>query len=247
MKQEQLKMSNDGRAVIKKAGRPQAALHRAAYELSLKSTFFDVPHIVDEDPQNETITLEYLPGLISLKEKLAQSSVSSELISRIGFSLGMLHRRLVLPSELIITAPAPWLGEPSDRVIVHGDFNAVNLCYDPQREKLVILDWETSPALAFKCTQASRYLDAAQFIRSLLLQQRSLMRGGLLFTERVMCFLAGYEQGSGVPLDTAQLHCFLRAYGRMVMKKQWSAGKVLSWMQSGTGALLMRMLYPAMT
>lgn len=255
MEQKQLKRYNvrdvesaadgDNRVITKTAGRPQAALHRAAYELSASSAFFDVPRIIAEDVQSRTITMEYLPGLISLKDCLARLSDSSEMLSRVGFSLGMLHRRLRLPPEMVVPAPDPWLGDPSDRVIVHGDFNAINLCYDPRRERLVILDWETSPALPFTCTQASRYLDAAQFVRSLLLQQRSLMRGGLFFTERVRCFLAGYEQGAGVSLDTARLHRFLRAYGKMVMKKQWSAGKVVSWIQSGAGSVLMKILYPA--
>ena len=226
----------------KPATPPQAALHRAAHTLSLTSGLFEVPRIVAEDPQAGTMTMEYLPDLLSLKDRLGQGLDTAALLSRIGCSLGVLHRRLTLPPEQSVAAPQPWLGEASERVCVHGDFNMTNLCYDPRRERLVILDWETSPALPFVCTQASRYLDIAQFVRSLLLQQRSLLIGGLLFIARVHYFLTGYEQGAGVRLDAARLKKYVRAYNRNVLKKQWSAGKYRSWLQSEAGGVVIKVL-----
>lgn len=229
-----------GQICTKPATTAQGALHRAAFFLSQTSSMFSVPRIVSDDFQSGTITMEYVPGLISLKDRLGQGLNTATLLSRVGYSLGLLHRHLELSSEFRIEAPQPWLGEPHEQVFVHGDFNMTNLCYDPLNERLIILDWETSPALPFICTRASRYLDIAQFVRSLLLQQRSLLIGGLTFTSRMGYFLAGYEQGAGMQVDAARLKKFVLAYNRMTSRKQWAAGKYLSWVQSRAGQSMMK-------
>jgi hypothetical protein len=228
--------------VITKFVRPaQSALHQAAYQLSVESQLFCVPPILAEDTHLGTITIAFIPGLVSLKDYLANADCGAEMSACVGRALGLLHRELHVAPEHVVKAPPPWLGEPDEQTLVHGDFNAINLCVDNASDRLVILDWQSSPALPFWCTSATRYLDIVQLIRSLLLQQHSFLAGNRFFSNRVRAFTAGYEKTAGIKLNKTKLEFYINAYSRLAECKQWSAKKYVSWAQSKIGSITMRL------
>lgn len=226
-----------GDRILKKTslGPQQAALLRAAHTLSMQSRTFYVPEVLDYDPEARVITLEYVPDMVPLKQYLQHSENTKEVLSCVGEALAHCHSHLRLAEEDLRDALPPWAGNPADRVVVHGDFNLTNLYYQPDRNRLVILDWETSPALPGPFNRASRYLDLAQFIRSLLLQRDSRAAGLMTFHKNVSVFLSAYQQASGVTLDRTALVRCLKNYNRAVLKKQRRQHKYLSGLHSLLG------------
>jgi tRNA A-37 threonylcarbamoyl transferase component Bud32 len=237
-----LHMAECGKVVTKFVRPAQSALHQAAYTLSVESNLFCVPPILAKDESLGTINIAFIPGLVSLKDYLADTGCGTEMLVCVGRSLGLLHRKLHVIPDYVVEAPIPWRGQPDEQTLIHGDFNAINLCVDSVSGRLVILDWQSSPALPFWCTSATRYLDIAQFIRSLLLQQHSLLAGSRFFSKRVLSFREGYEQAAGIKLDKNKLAFYIEAYSRLAERKQWSAKKYLSWTQSRIGLVLTKLI-----
>lgn len=247
MKQTGLKITQnvrmDGDCVLKKVtcGQAQVKLMQMAHALSGQTHNFYVPKVLDYDEKTETMKLEYLPDIISLKQYFRQHKEIAQMLYRVGDSLACCHDGLKIPEKDRIEALMPWTGLKRDQVALHGDFNMINLCYSPDRDRLIILDWETSPALSFQCNWGSRYLDIAQFVRNLLLQQNSLGRSVLQFRKRVKIFLTAYQQASGLSLDMRRLNHRLYDYNTAVIKKQLAQFKCVSGIRSLVGCGIFRM------
>ena len=246
MKQTDLKLNQhvriEGHCVLKKvtSGPAYVRLIQAAHALSKETQNFYVPKVLDYDEKTRTVKLEYLPDLISLKQYFSQHKEIARMLYRVGDALASCHRGLQIPIQDRTEAWVPWIGLKRDQVVVHGDFNMINLCYSADRDRLVILDWETSPALPFQCNWGSRYLDIVQFIRNLLLQQHSLGKSVLQFRKRVKIFLTAYQQTSGICLDMRRLNHRLYDYNLTVIKKQLSQFKCISTLRSILGCGVFR-------
>lgn len=233
----------EGNSILKKVacGSAQVKLMQAAHLLSAETRSFYVPKVLDYDEKTQIVKMEYIPDLITLKKHIAKGKEIAHTLFYVGATLAYYHCHLELSDAERIKAPAPWTGSEPDQVVVHGDFNMTNICFSPAMDKLVILDWETSPALPFQCNWASRYLDIAQFIRSLLLQQDSFSAGLFNFQKCAKIFIMGYQKNSGIWLNKPEIYRRVVDYNMATINKQGAQHKHLSQLQSLLGNWVFRL------
>lgn len=200
----------------------EAEVTRLAQAVGVKTGLFRVPRVLAHDADTGSITFERLHGLVTLGQFLAGDRDGHELLARAGEAIAAVHAHMCLPAPLKFAAPASLQSDPSDEVAIHGDFNTLNSCYIPDADELVLLDWSTAPALSEKITTGSRYIDLAQFVRSLLIHQAGHIRACKLFSNRSRAFLAGYQRRAGLSVDMDALTRFLLKISFHHMKHQFS-------------------------
>jgi hypothetical protein len=218
---------------------PQVHLYQQAKTLSDGSSLFITPELLAYDSQEKTMEFVFLPGFQSLVECLETSDQPQMLIEQTARSLAYIHRHGRLDSDYIRYAPGAWRGCRTHCVMIHGDFNLVNVGYDAAQKKIVILDWEVTPALNMYFNMGSRYLDVACFLRSLLLQQQSMCHSVMEFSQRATWFLDTYQDACGIELSLGTLWYYLNILGQAAQKKQLAQHKWLSAGQNLSGKMVL--------
>lgn len=223
--------TSDGNIIVKKAHPKkiilEAELTKAAHQLSQTCNFFYSPRILDYDPREGHLKLERIDGIISLADYLRHSD-GIDIIRKVARTLAFVHSNLKIPQELRQMVPNNWSGPHKDNVTLHGDFNMINVCCHQNSGKIVILDWSTGPALNFVATTGPRQLDIAQFIRSLLLQQKHMYKAFWLFHTRTDNFLKAYQEQLGRAINLNILGEILERLNLAILHKQCRRKMIVS-------------------
>lgn len=206
----------------------QVHVYQRVHDLSKSCDLFVTPEVLGYDLEAGSMKFECLPAFQSLAEYLGTSNHERHVIEQAARSLAFVHQHGCLDPEFIRYAPGTWRGCSKNCVLIHGDFNMVNVGYDSRQDRVVILDWEVTPALNIYFNMGSRYLDLSCLLRSLLLQQQSLCRGVLEFYQRASWFLDTYQQTCNLCLSLGTLWYYLNILGQAAQKKQWAQHKWLS-------------------
>jgi len=220
----------------------EAKVTQAAHDLSESCNLFYCPKVLDYDPQSGTLKLERIEGIIPLADYLNKTGVGIKIIKKVGRTLACVHSRLEVPDDIKRFVPSDWQVSDNDCVILHGDFNLINVCYKEDTDQIVILDWATAPAFKFTGTVGPRYLDLVHFIRSLLLQQRRFTQAIKLFRRRTNAFLQAYQDELGRPIDLSVLGEFICRVNTAILRKQWRRKMLISLAQTLVGEVILRNL-----
>jgi hypothetical protein len=236
-------ISTNHNSIVKKAKysdlKSQIHVYQQVQTLSESGSLFVTPQLLGYNLENGSMEFEYLPAFVSLVECLDSSDQEHSLIEQVARSLACIHQQGQLDSEYIRYAPGTWRGCRNNCVLIHGDFNLINVGYDSQQNRVVILDWEVTPSLNMYFNMGSRYLDISCFLRSLLLQQQSLCRGVMEFYQRANWFLDTYQDACNLRLSLGTLWYYLNMLGQSTQKKQWDQHKWLSLGQNVSGKMIL--------
>ncbi len=168
-----------------------------AAKVAARTGRFHVPPVVGFDARAGVLDTERVHGFLSLMQLVSRRDARLPgICERVGRAIADVHAELRLPDTLRIPLPAPLVGEPADECVLHGDLNGSNVGYDPSRDRIVILDWSTAPALRSVATTGSRYFDILWFA---LFFFRFRPRSALLHWSPELwagSFLRGYAAGS---------------------------------------------------
>lgn len=190
-----------------------------AAAIASETKLFRVPEVLAADAELGVLDTERIPDLIPVREFLLRERDADALMRTIGLALAAIHERLVLPEAMRVPLPqpfaAPELG-PED-VVVHGDFNTLNLFVRRSTGELVITDWEVSfrthrlanPALHEVATMGPRYYDVGWFVVSLFL--RTWFGLGRIFDApgRAEQFLGSYFSAAGPDVRPQRFPAYL--------------------------------------
>jgi hypothetical protein len=217
----------------------QVHVYRQVRALSETTDLFITPQLLDYNMQEENMEFIYMPAFQSLVELLDTSDSQRSIIEQTARSLAYIHQHGRLDPEYIRYAPGTWRGCRDHCVLIHGDFNLINVGYDLKQNRIVILDWEVTPALNIYFNMGSRYLDISSFLRSLLLQQQSMCQGVMEFSQRATWFLDAYQDTCGLQLSLGTLWYYLNILGQASRQKQWVQHKWLSLGQNVSGKMIL--------
>ena len=180
---------------------PEAEITQAAHDLGRCSGQFEAPRVLGCNPTTGVIEFDRVHGLLTVGQVLRERPGDVGILHRIGHILAHIHTNLKIHPRLRHTAPLLWPASQRDTVTVHGDFNTINVACRAGGESIVLLDWASARALGPRITVGPRYVDLAQFLRSLVVHQANPLRAVRLFRRRAKAFLDGYEQTLGRRLD----------------------------------------------
>ncbi|MHC4294829.1 MAG: BUD32 family EKC/KEOPS complex subunit, partial [Planctomycetota bacterium] len=145
----------------------EAEVARAAHNLGQDCALFTTPRVIRYDSSAGIIEFERIEGLVTIGQLLEKEGDGSGILRRIGEILAVIHQHLYLPPYLRRPAGKRWKDRVGEAVALHGDFNTMNVAYNPASDSVVLLDWASARVLGERITVGPRYLDIAQFLRSL--------------------------------------------------------------------------------
>jgi hypothetical protein len=236
-------ISMDRGSIVKAAKynelKEQVHVYQQVHALSKTSNLFITPRLLGYGMEDGSMEFEHLPAFQSLVECLDTAPRQRLLIEQVARSLAFVHRYGQLDSEYIRYAPGTWRGCRNHCVLIHGDFNLINVGYDSQQNRVVILDWEVTPALNIYFNMGTRYIDISYFLRSLLLQQQSLCQAAFEFSQQATWFLDAYQDACDLQLSMGALWYYLNLLGQATQKKQWAQHKWLSLGQNISGKMML--------
>jgi len=199
--------------VLKKVDRRFVELEvrvtRAAHDLSQTSGLFCSPRVIACDSAAGIIELERIKGVVTLGQFLAKKPDNIIILRRVGRALAHIHRHLQVSPDLRLPVASKWWAPDSDVVLMHGDFNTVNVGYKEDADVIVVWDWASAPSLGKRCTVGPRYLELAHFIHSLVAQQANFLQSIRHVRRRTNAFLKGYKDGVEQDVDLCILADFL--------------------------------------
>jgi hypothetical protein len=194
-----------------------------AYEIGLDCDLFRVPRILDYDEVRGVVVLEKINGI---QPFFAKIDYCKSVIERLGRSLAVVHRSLILPQTMVTPLP-PELFLPEREVFFHGDFNGQNICINPSTNAITILDWQMTSRHGGKATYGSRYFDLIWFVNYLLWKPTI---GYLLHdpaTLVVKSFVISYFREANIPYETNALVSYAKNFFAMKLpfRKQQATWK----------------------
>lgn len=176
----------------------EAAKTRAAADVGARTGLFHVPAVVRFDAPAGVLETERLHGFVSLLQLvLRRDPRLLGVCERVGRALAAVHAELRLADELRMPLPPPLAGEPADQCVLHGDLNGSNVGFDPDTDRVVIVDWSAAPALGIAATIGSRYFDILWFALFFFRFRPGSALVGWSPERWAGAFLAGYADESG--------------------------------------------------
>ncbi len=175
----------------------EAAKTRAAASVAARSGRFHVPAVVRYDAAEGVLETERVHGFVSLMQLvLRRDPRLTAVCERVGRAVATVHAELRLADDLRIPLPARLAGEPADDCVLHGDLNGSNVGYDPDTDRVVIVDWSAAPALGEAATVGSRYFDIVWFALFFFRFRPGRALTGWSPERWAGAFLAGYADGA---------------------------------------------------
>jgi hypothetical protein len=113
------------------------------------------PALLDADDSRGLLTFEHMPPIRSFSPSTAEVW-----FARAGRALALVHSRMTLPDDLILTRKRD--RELEGLVLLHGDFMPNNLGI--AEDQLVVFDWGPRPWSTEVYTRATPSLDLASFL-----------------------------------------------------------------------------------
>jgi hypothetical protein len=212
--------------VARKTGDPtalalEAEKSRRAAIIGQETGLFYVPEVIRFDPVTSTLETERIHHLQSLLDLVVQRDPQIDVLCRrAGQALANVHASLQLPDELT-KLPFPSSGEASiDNVVLHGDFNGANVCYDRRHDRLVIVDWSMAPGLPGIGTVGPRYLDIMWFVGFFFLQPWPSLGWRPRRWQRST--IMGYASEAGSHFDAGQFEAFRHDFSAEFLRV-WSS------------------------
>ncbi len=206
----------------------QAIVTQAAHELSLSTDYYYTPRVLGYSIPDQILRLERLPGLVPLRERLADERVLYWVLSRVARTMAFIHTHLHIPADQRVPVPAGWMMGEAHPVSLHGDFNLINIAWQSSCERLVVLDWSSAPALGFVANEGPRELDIAHFLRCLLVQQIPFGKAMRRYTALRAFFMKEYQISSPVPIHHKRLVRMMCRLNRTILFKQFRRGMIRS-------------------
>lgn len=146
----------------------ELAKTKQAIQIGDKTGLFYVPRVIDFRPQEGVLEFERIEGLCDFQEMIIRNDNRRYgFLEKLGQGLAITHETITLASGMKKNLPDEWMRLSEDYVFLHGDLSAYNICYQEQTERLVVLDWSTSPLLGGSFTYGPRTFDLAWFIYSI--------------------------------------------------------------------------------
>lgn len=165
----------------------------AARDIAVGTKMFRVPKVLSFD--GTELIMERIRGYRPIKSALAHGA--SDLFSRAGQALRIIHRDLVLPDA--IKTDFISYNDIGENCFIHGDFSTENVGYIAAgNPEICILDWSISPIYGHNYTYGSRYFDVCWFLNNLFCRPRPT---AFLAPDRARHFLNGYFRAPGLNLD----------------------------------------------
>lgn len=198
-----------------------------AYELSQSTDLFDSLLIKSVDSSKQTIEFELLKNYSTIREhyiKNAKYGASVQqfnhlklLFQRLGKSLSLIHTGIAKFKAVEKRGfPEKFFKQEfgEDLVYIHGDFTMRNILYIEEIEKLLIIDWSTSPIFNFSANYGPRYWDLSFFISSFYLFSFTTLLSYKSKQELVSAFLSSYLENLNIEKKTflEKLSKFLLSY-----------------------------------
>ncbi len=155
--------------VVFKQGEPEvlrmeALKTRLARAIGKRTGLFSVPRLVGLDLRRKTIATEFVPRLKNLRETALENRLACcEAFRSAGRALATVHCELRLPADQLRPLPDYLLSNRDDHVALHGDFFWGNVCYQPEKNQIVLLDWASAPLLGGVVNFGPRYFDLLWF------------------------------------------------------------------------------------
>lgn len=153
-----------------KRGDPDALSIELAKSTSARSLgeatgSFYVPRVEAWDDEAGVLEFERLPSLRRLNELIAEDDPAvPDLLGRLGGAIAVAHSGLELPEDMRRAFPEEWFADGGPGVFVHGDLTTNNVCWDSADDRLIIVDWSTTPTIDPLATVAPACFDAHWFI-----------------------------------------------------------------------------------
>jgi phosphotransferase family enzyme len=164
------------------------------------------------------------------------------LMSRIGHSLAVIHRDLVLPDEMII-AVQPEFALRGTEVFLHGDFNGANVCVTPDSSTIVILDWQMTGRHGGRATYGSRYFDIIWFINYMLWTPTTRLLLSDPVTPAAKLFIQSYFQEAGTPFAPDMFVPYAKRFFEMRLpSRNHQASWKRRWLLPRSNALTLRFI-----
>lgn len=180
--------------------RIEVAKLRAAAAIGEETGTFRVPRVLVAEPGADTFEMERIHGLVGIRRLRAPIERRLDLMDRAGRALAAIHDRLVLPDDLTIDLPLQVGGGDEGLVYLHGDFSGENVCV-LGGDRLVILDWQSTPKLGALATRGTPYFDLAWFIGNLYRRPPHLLLQPASIDQCAMAFVAGYAAARDLSRD----------------------------------------------
>lgn len=199
---------------------------RKAHEIGKASGLFRVPEVLDYDPVTGIAKLERINNIQSIRYILSHGKDCDDLIAHIGKALATIHNELKLPSDMVIELPPAWKGSEKTRVFIHGDFNIMNVNYDVNNDKLIILDWQMTKVWGGRATLGTQFFDVTWFIHTMFFQPFYKIGFARPVAHWATIFLREYINSSKYLYD----ECLFRSYLRNGIKNVTRSNKNrMSW------------------
>lgn len=191
-------------------------------EVAKQSSLFSVPGVLESDLAQGSISFQRIYGVVTLQELLFEKSNVDAILFRAGRTLATIHEGLKIPKEQRISAPDFGLTLEVPEIAIHGDFAVLNLLYHGERDELWVVDWATPLWLGEQSTLGPCYLDLGVMIGSMF-QHRVFAPGYRTSAESLTrCFLAGYQEESGVALDLREFSRYFDALMTVFLRQRRS-------------------------
>jgi hypothetical protein len=191
---------------------------RKAREIGRACGLFRVPEVLDYNPATGKARLERIDNIRSIGSVFSYGRNCDELMARVGKALATIHNELKLSSNMVIELPSEWKGPETTNVFIHGDFNIMNVSYDVNNDKLVILDWQMTKIWGGRATFGTRFFDITWFIHTMFFQPFYKVGFYMPATHWATIFLRNYSNKSKYLYDEASFRSYLRKGIRNVAK-----------------------------
>ena len=197
----------------------------AAREVAQQTGLFRVPEIVSFDDERGEIVFERLP-LIGLRQALAQSGRSTELVELAARALAAVHGKM-RPAEGASTVQPGSLGcTGSVSVPLHGDFGMRNVFQLAGSNEVAIIDWANADWIGTDADIGPPEIDVTVFLVSFFHRR---IFGAWPFSQRrtlARHFLTTYAAASPLGLHIDGLRCTVAsltpAFTRMLRQRKGS-------------------------
>ncbi len=172
-----------------------------AYDLARDSCLFRVPRIIEYDQDTGICIQERIHGLLPISAVIYQRP---DLVLKIAHVLAVIHESLKLSQNMTIPLPNE-LDSDGSKVYIHGDFNGQNVCYAPQSNDIVVLDWQMTSRHGGLSTFGTRYFDLIWFINYCIWTPsfRHLFHDPITLLSK--SFLSTYYRETGTTCDPISL------------------------------------------
>lgn len=136
-----------------------------ARQIAQDSGLFIVPKVLDYDASHGVLVLDRIYNYVPISELIRKRVPVHNKLLKLGQCLALVHNNLVLhPCDDRSSIPKTFAGT-LPHCALHGDLNVQNvgISTHASTEKLVILDWNTSPLLSTNSTYGSPFFDICWF------------------------------------------------------------------------------------